>query len=116
MIGTLQALVYFLLYAVVFALSGYALIDAARRPASAFTSAGKRTKQFWVWLLVAATAVAFVALPWPLGGGYLSFLALGSAVAAGVYLADVRPAVRPYSGGSGGSRGGRPGGGPYGGW
>ncbi len=114
MIGSIQAFVYFLLYAVVFVLSVYALVDAARRPARAYASAGKRTKQFWVWVLVAATAVAFVALPWPVGFGFLSFLALGSAVAAGVYLADVRPAIRPYSGGSG--RGGRPGGGPYGGW
>ncbi len=116
MIGTIQVYVYLLLYGVIFVLSVVALVDAARRPPRAFESAGKRTKQFWVWLLVAATAVAFVALPPPVGYGFLSFLAFGSAVAAGVYLADVRPAVRPYSGGSGGGRGGRPGGGPYGGW
>ncbi|NLE72470.1 MAG: DUF2516 family protein [Actinomycetales bacterium] len=117
MIGTAQALVYLLLYVVVFVLSVYALVDAARRPARAYAAGGKRTKQFWVWVLAAATAVAFVALPPPVGLGFLSFLALGSAVAAGVYLADVRPAIRPYSGGSG-SRGPRSGGsgGPYGGW
>lgn len=113
MFRTLQALIYFALYAAVFAVTVYALIDALRRPARAFVSGGKRTKQFWTVLLGVATAVAFVAVPWPLGFGRLSFLALGSAVAAGVYLADVRPAIKPYSGGSGQ---GRSGGGPYGGW
>lgn len=102
-----QAVIYFILLAAVFLLAGYALIDAARRPARAFTSAGKRTKGFWVGVLALATAVAFVALPWPLGFGRLEFLALISAIAAGVYLADVRPAVGPYSGrgGRGGSSG-----------
>lgn len=112
MIRTLQALVYLALYAAVFVVTVYALVDALRRPAQAFVSGGKRTKQFWTVLLGVATAVAFVAIPPPIGIGLLSFLALGSAVAAGVYLADVRPAIRPYSGGSGR---GRPGG-PRGGW
>jgi len=111
-IRTLQALIYFALYAAVFLVTVYALVDALRRPARAFVSGGKRTKQFWTVLLGVATAVAFVALPWPVGFGFLSFLALGSAVAAGVYLADVRPAIRPYSGGGGQGRSG----GPYGGW
>lgn len=112
MFRTLQALIYFALYAAVFAVTVYALVDALRRPARAFVSGGKRTKQFWTVLLGVATAVAFVAVPWPLGFGMLSFLALGSAVAAGVYLADVRPAIKPYSGGGGQGRSG----GPRGGW
>lgn len=111
MIRTLQALVYFALYAAVFTVTVYALIDALRRPARAFEIGGKRTKQFWTVLLGVATAVAFVAIPWPIGFGMMSFLALGSAVAAGVYLGDVRPAIKPYSGGGGqGRSGGRPGG------
>ncbi len=108
MFRTLQALVYFALYAAVFAVTVYALIDALRRPARAFVSGGKRTKQFWTVLLGIATAVAFVAIPWPIGFGMLSFLALGSAVAGGVYLADVRPAIKPYSGGGGSGRSGGP--------
>ncbi len=105
MIAAAQTLVYLALYLVIFVLSVWALLDAASRPAAAFTSAGKRTKNFWLALTGAATAVAFVALPWPLGIGALSFLAIGAAIAAGVYLADVRPAVRPYSGGGRGGRG-----------
>lgn len=106
-----QTVLYLLFYAVIFLLSVWALIDAARRPASAFTSAGKQTKQRWLLILGAATAVAFIAVPYPLGIGQLSFLALGSAAAAVIYLVSVRPAVEPYSrrrrgGGSGPSRGG----------
>lgn len=111
MFAGVQILVLLALYLVVFVMCVYALIDAARRPAAAFTSAGKRTKNFWLMVLGAATAVAFVALPYPLGiGGLGFFIAALAAVAAGVYLADVRPAVGPYSGRGGSSRG------PYGGW
>ena len=104
MIATAQTFVYIALYLVVFVLSAWALLDAAVRPASAFVSAGKRTKNFWLVVTGAATAVSFIALP-PLGLG--GFLVIIAAVAAGVYLADVRPAVKPYSGGRGG-RGGTP--------
>ncbi len=78
-----------------------ALFDLLRRPARAFVSAGKRTRRFWLVVLGLATAVAFVAIPPPIGIGALSFLALGSAIASIVYLVDVRPAVTPYSGGRG---------------
>ena len=110
MIFGIQAVVYLALYLVVFFMCVVALADAARRKPKAFVDAGKRTKRFWVLVLVAALAVAFVAIPWPVGIPRLEFVALGSAVAAGVYLADVRPAVDRYSGG------GRRPGGPRGGW
>jgi len=110
-IGAVQTLVYVAFYVVIFLLAVWALVDLLRRPAQAFLSAGKRTKKFWGLLLGAAVLLAFVALPYPIGFGYLSFLALGSAVAAAVYLADVKPAVTPYSGGRG-----RGPSGPRGGW
>lgn len=114
MIAKLQVLVYLAFFLVIFGLAVWALIDALMRPPQAFVLAGKRTKQFWGLVLGAATAVAFVAIPGPIGLGFLPFLALLSAVAAIVYLVDVRPAVTPYSrrrgprsgGGSGPSRGG----------
>lgn len=115
MIGAVQTLVYVAFYVVIFLLAVWALIDLLRRPAPAFVSAGKRTKKFWGILLGVATLLAFVALPYPIGYGYLSFLALGSAVAAVVYLVDVKPAVVPYSGGGRGPRGRGPSG-PRGGW
>ena len=101
MIRSAQLLVFLILYLFVFVLCVVALVDLLRRPAPAFVSAGKRTRGFWLALLVIATAVAFVAIPYPIGIGQLSFLALGSAVAAIVYLVDVKPAVAPYSGGRG---------------
>ena len=115
MLATLQAWIYFLLFLVVLGMCVVALIDAGRRAPRAFVAAGKRTKAFWLLLLGAATAVALVAIPWPLGIGQLSFLALGSAAVAGVYLADVRPKVSGYSGGRGRGRG-RGSGGDSGGW
>lgn len=110
MIIGIQLVVFLALYLVVFLMCLVALIDAARRAPRAFVDAGKRTKNFWVLVLLAALAVAFVAIPWPVGIGQLSFLAVVSAVAAGVYLADVRPALDRYSGG------GRRPSGPRGGW
>jgi hypothetical protein len=105
-IATLQLIIYCAFFVIIFGLAAWALIDAVRRPAQAYVSAGKRTKQFWGLVLGAATAVAFVAIPYPLGIGFLPFLALLSAVAAIVYLVDVRPAVTPYSGGRGPRSGG----------
>ncbi len=88
-----------------FALTVYALVDVLRRPAEAFPYAGKRTKTFWSVVLGVATAVAFVFL----FNSPLSIFGILSVVAAGIYLADVRPAVRTYRGGPGrglGSTGG----------
>ena len=115
---TLQVYVYLALYLTVFVFAAWALIDALSRPPGAFVSAGKRTKNFWLAITGAATAVAFVAIPPPLGFGAMSFLALGAAVAGIVYLVDVRPAVRPYSGRGGRGGRGQGGGGtpPRGGW
>lgn len=108
MIRTLQVYLFLGLYLVVFAMSVAALLDVLRRPAQAFTGAGKRTKSFWLGLTAAATAVAFVAIPPPLGIGALGFLALGSAVVATVYLVDVKPALGPAGRGPSGRS--RPGG------
>lgn len=104
--GNLQVALFALFYFAIFGLCVWALIDAARRPAGAFVAAGKRTRQFWLIVLGVATGVSFIALP-PLGA--LRFLALLAAVAAVVYLVDVRPAI-------GGHSGGRRGGPARGGW
>lgn len=114
MIAFVQTYVFLALFLLVFAAAAIALVDALMRPTRAFAVAGKRTKTFWVAVLAVAAAVAFVAIPYPLGIGALSFLALGSAVAAIIYLTDVRPAIAPYSGRRGGGSGGA--GGRGGGW
>ena len=93
---TAQAVVLLVLNVGALALAVFALVDALRRPPPAFEYAGKRTKTFWSLLLGVATALAFVSI-----GGQIGLLVIISVVAAGVYLADVRPAVRTYGGGRG---------------
>lgn len=102
-ISSAQGLVTLLLTVAAFAMTAFAFADAVRRPAAAFEYASKRTKTFWSVLLGVALALSFVSI-----NGGLGLLVILPVVAAGVYLADVRPAVRTYGGGP--SRG------PYGGW
>jgi hypothetical protein len=97
-VATLQLLIYLVFMFAIFGLAAWALIDLLRRPAAAFVSAGKRTKPLWGAILGVATAVSFAAVPFPKGiPTFPLFLALLCAVAAIVYLVDVRPAIAPYS-------------------
>jgi len=66
----------------------YALVDCVRRRPDAFVAAGKRTKQFWLLVTGVATLLGVVAV-----GGFPGILAIIAIVAAGVYLADVKPAL-----------------------
>jgi hypothetical protein len=83
----------------------WAVVDCVRRPTDAFTAAGKRTKVFWLVLTGVATLLGVVSL-----GGIPGLLGIIGVIAAGVYLADVRPALDQVMG-----RGGRTDG-PYGPW
>jgi hypothetical protein len=105
LLGSFQGLVALVLGVGALGLTGFAFVDALRRPAEAFTYAGKRTKVFWLVVLGIALLVTFVIFQRILG-----IFGILVVVAAAVYLVDVRPAVRQYRGGGGGSRG------PYGGW
>ncbi|EYR64040.1 hypothetical protein N866_16235 [Actinotalea ferrariae CF5-4] len=102
-LSSAQALVFLALSLLVLGLCVVALVDAARRPASAFTAGGKRTKNFWLAVLGVSTAIAFIGV----GNSGFLFFAVIAAVAASVYLVDVKPAIAPYSGrgGSGGPGG-----------
>ena len=88
-------------------IKGWALFDAFRRRTDAFPAAGKLTKPIWLGILGFTLAVQVVIL------NPLSILNLLGAVAAIVYLVDVRPAVSSLEGGrgSGGTHMG-----PYGPW
>jgi hypothetical protein len=70
-------------------LVGWALIDAATRPAAAFLAAGKQTKQIWLAILGVSLLLCLIGV-----GGFLGLFGFIVAVAAIVYLVDVRPAVR----------------------
>ncbi len=103
-LGNTQSAVVMLLGIAALGLELFALVDAVRRRADAFVAAGKQSKTLWLVLLGVSGAVGFVSLYSP-----LNFVALLGVVAAGVYLADVRPALNQVSGGRGRQ-------GPYGPW
>jgi hypothetical protein len=67
----------------------WALVDAATRPPEAFVAAGKQTKQIWLAILGVSLVLCLLGL-----GGFFGILGAIIAVAAIVYLVDVRPAVR----------------------
>ena len=95
MFGLAQAQMWIMLVLTLAALAGeaFAFIHALKTRADAFVAAGKRTKNFWMAVTGVATLLGFVSL-----GRGLGFLAILGIVAAGVYLADVRPAVEQVQG------------------
>lgn len=101
-VGTIQMYLFLALSLVVVAMAGLSLLDALLRPGAAFTYAGKRTKGFWVGVLALAFLLAVLAVPPPIGAGGLILFGLLAAIPAGIYLADVRPAVRNYRDNRGG--------------
>jgi hypothetical protein len=111
-LGSLQALLLLILAALAMGADIFAFVDALRQKPQAFTAAGKLTKQLWLLISGVAAAVGFiffvVQLNTPGSLAVFNFVNLIALVAAGVYLADVRPAVRSISGGGNS--------GPYGGW
>lgn len=102
---------FFILALVALGLELWAVADCARHKANAFEATGKRTKAFWLALTGGAALVGVISL-FASGGifGTLGLFGLAAVVAASVYLADVRPAVKDA--GRGGSRNM----GPYGPW
>ena len=101
---TLQGILLLILGVAALAVEIFALVDALRQRTDAFPAAGKLTKPIWSGILGVAVIIGFIMVLSP-----LNIFGLIAFVAAGVYLADVRPAVRQISGG-GGSQG------PYGRW
>ena len=104
-LGQAQNTIVLLLSVVALGVEGFAVFDCVRRRPDAFVAAGKRTKQFWLLVTGVALLVGFVSL-----GNGLGLLSIVSIIAAGVYLADVRPALDQVTGRGGRSQG------PYGSW
>lgn len=106
--------VFTLLALVAFAIELWGLIDVLRRPARAYITAEKRTKVFWLALTAAGAFFGYVAIPAfmlfgavRIGNGLSPLFMIIAVLPAAIYLADVKPEVVRFSGGSGGS--GRPG-------
>lgn len=85
MFGTAQDLVILAVWIILLGVKGFALIDCVRRPAQAFPAVGKQSKVLWLVL----TGVAF--LTGLLPNMTLNLIGIAGAVAALVYLFDVRP-------------------------
>lgn len=88
----LQGLVGYVLFGLqvaVLVAAVYAFVHAAIQRADAYTAAGKLTKPLWLVILGAAVLLALV-----LG---ITGVAV-AAVAAGVYLVDVRPKILEIQG------------------
>lgn len=104
-LANLQSTFEMVLAAVLFAVELFAFIDCLRHRTDAFPAAGKRTKPFWLAITGGAAALGFLAI----GTGLI--LMIVAIVGAGVYLADVRPAVQQVIGRAKGNNNG-----PYGRW
>lgn len=105
-IGSVQSMIAMLLGLAAFGVEVFALVDALRHRPDAYAAAGKRTKQFWVIVTGVAALIGFVTMFSP-----LNLLGILAVVGAGIYLADVRPALQQVSGRGRGSTQG-----PYGPW
>jgi hypothetical protein len=91
-----------------FVVEAWAFVDAVRRPAGAFTAAGKQTKPLWLIILGVAAVVGLGTAVYGGGTALLGILPIAAFVAAAIYLTDVRPKVRDFRGGASS--------GPYGPW
>jgi Protein of unknown function (DUF2516) len=88
----LQSSFMFVLTVVLFVVQAWTFVDALTRRPDHFVAADKLTKQ--AWLIILGLALVAHALFWE----PLNFLNLVGAVAAIVYMVDVRPALRAVTG------------------
>lgn len=90
-----------LLFWSLLALRVWAVADCATRKAAAFPAAGRLTKPAWLAITVIGGLLGTLTSLPPGYGSSAGIFSLISVIAAAVYLADVRPAVREISGGRG---------------
>ncbi len=103
--GSIQSTLTLILGLVALGCEVFAVVDVLRHRPDAFVAAGKRTKTFWTILLAVALAIGIIFVL-----NVLNFIGILAFVAAAVYLADVRPALRQVSGRGRSTQG------PYGPW
>jgi hypothetical protein len=103
--GNLQLLIALIFGVAALLLSVFGLVDALRHRPDAFAAAGKATKTIWLVVLGVAVALSFYTVAQPFSLPWI--LAM---VGSGVYVADVRPALRNVSGRGSSNNG------PYGSW
>ncbi len=92
LVDNIQGYIELLARLALFAFEAFAFIDAVSRRAQLFPAADKQNKQMWVTILGVALAAFMVGQGF--GWGIVNILNIAGAVAAIVYLVDVRPALR----------------------
>ena len=90
---SIQSLIMFAFGMAAVVLSVFGLVDALRHRPDAFTAAGKRTKNFWLAVLGVCVLLSLFGFPAPFQIPWII-----AVVGAGVYAADVRPALRRVMG------------------
>jgi cytochrome bd-type quinol oxidase subunit 2 len=96
MVGFLQLVILNVVSYAAFGGGVWAIVDIARRRPEAFVSAGKQTKVLWLIIVVVATAVLFLALPYPFAKGKMSIfdiVPIAAAVGVIIYHVGVKPAL-----------------------
>ncbi len=91
-IFAIQSTVMTVITLALFAVQAFAFVDAVARRPETFPAADKMTKT--AWLIILGLALVAHMLFW----SPLSILNLAGAVAAIVYVVDVRPALRALTG------------------
>lgn len=94
MIALIQTWIFAVLALALLAVEVWAFANAIRFRPDAYVAAGKRTKTFWCVLTGAAMLLGFLSLPYPIGGGASMLFMIIAIVIAGVFLADVLPALK----------------------
>lgn len=105
LIASAQIWIFAVLALALFAIELWALVTALRFRPDAYVAAGKRTKTFWGLLTGVAALLGFLSIPAPIGiGGSSMLLMLAGIIIAGIFLADVFPALKRVMGRSQGPR------------
>lgn len=94
LIGNAQGMIWLVLSLAIFAMQVFAFADALRHRPESYVAAGKRTKTIWMVITGVAVLLGFLTL-----GARPDLLTFVGIVGSGVYLADVRPALKSVSGG-----------------
>lgn len=105
MVAVIQMWIFAVLALALLAVEVWAFVNAIRFRPDAYVAADKRTKVFWSVLTGVAMLLGFLSLPYPIGSGGASMLfMLAGIVIAGIFLADVLPALKSVMGRAQGRR------------
>lgn len=92
--GSIQELIGLIFGVAALVLAVFGFVDALRHRPDAFVAAGKASKNLWLAVLGVAVALSFYSIAAPFSLAWIL-----AVVGAGVYAADVRPALRQVMGG-----------------